>query len=179
MEFAKSQNALIASHERRFTNGYSLSPVSLLNIPAQTKIVLPSPNGSTLSLSTGKRPTICGCLRNAAAVAEYAMGIRKNIAVIPAGEKWEDGSLRVAFEDLLGAGALISHLKGSLSPESNIAGGLFENVKNQILDEVKKCGSGKELIARGFQSDVEIACELNVSDCVPMLNENFYEKVHI
>ncbi|MGH8067308.1 MAG: hypothetical protein ACRERE_19145 [Candidatus Entotheonellia bacterium] len=56
----------------RGRGGYSLSPASYLTVPAGTRIVLPSPNGASLSLATGRTPTLAGCLRNAAAVARAA-----------------------------------------------------------------------------------------------------------
>ncbi|MEO1070051.1 MAG: 2-phosphosulfolactate phosphatase, partial [Cyanobacteria bacterium J06638_6] len=106
--FAQSMHAELAT--KRGTGQYSLSPASLLSIPQGTRLVLPSPNGSTLSLATGKTPTIAGCLRNAKAVASAAMSYGQKIAVIPAGERWSDGSLRPALEDLIGAGAVLSYL---------------------------------------------------------------------
>lgn len=160
---------------KRTTPGaYSLSPQSLLNINADTKLVLPSPNGSTLTLGTGNTPTICGCLRNAKAIAEHAMQIGSKIAVIPAGERWEDGLLRVAFEDLLGAGAVISYLKGSLSPESKTALFAYKVFEQNILTEIKQCSSGKELIEMGFEADVDLACQVNASTNVPILKDGYY-----
>lgn len=38
------------------------------------------------------------------------MKLGRTVAVIPAGERWADGSLRPAIEDLLGAGAFIREL---------------------------------------------------------------------
>lgn len=177
LEYAKKHNAILANTKRE-SDEYSLAPSSLVSIPQNTKIVLPSPNGSTLSLSTGNCLTLCGCLRNAKSVAEYAMKKGKNIALIPAGEKWVDRTLRPAFEDLLGAGAIINYLEGSLSPESLTAKLLFENTKNQLFDYVSNCSSGKELIGRGFTYDVELACEFNISDSVPFLNGTYYENVN-
>ncbi|MDQ2809144.1 MAG: 2-phosphosulfolactate phosphatase, partial [Chloroflexota bacterium] len=67
--YADSQGAILAAAQRT-QPGYTLSPASLAVIPAGTRLVLPSPNGSTLTLATGAVPTLAGCLRNAAAVAE-------------------------------------------------------------------------------------------------------------
>ncbi|MBS1493828.1 MAG: 2-phosphosulfolactate phosphatase [Bacteroidetes bacterium] len=176
IEYAKSLNAELADANRN-SEGFTLSPLSLKNIPPGTKLVLPSPNGATLSLATGNVTTICGGLRNPNAVAEYAMSIGKSISVIPAGEKWQDGSLRFAIEDYIGAGAIISYLKGILSPESKSALAVYQSVKENLLEEIKKCSSGKELVERGFEEDVNLACEFNVSECVPFLKNGAYENI--
>lgn len=174
LDYAKAINAELADFDRKFSNGFSLSPTSLLGIKSGVKLVLPSPNGSALTLATQDTPTICGCLRNAKAVATYAMSIGEKIALVPAGEKWPDHSLRVAFEDLLGAGAIISYLRGSLSPESRAAMTIFNATSNEILQEVKKCSSGKELIERGFEKDLDLACALNSSTNVPIFKQGCY-----
>ncbi|HEY9430302.1 MAG TPA: 2-phosphosulfolactate phosphatase [Blastocatellia bacterium] len=119
--FAASVNAELAG-ARRAGDGYSLSPASLTNISAGTRLALPSPNGSALSLATGTTPTLTACLRNCRAVATAAAKYGPRVAVIPAGERWDDGSLRPAFEDWVGAGAVISHLKGSQG-QSGAGGG--------------------------------------------------------
>ncbi len=82
--YALSVNAEVASFQRQSSNGYSLSPSSLIDIPAGAKLVLPSPNGATLSLNTGPTPTLTGCLRNSEAIAQFAMAHGTRIAIIPA-----------------------------------------------------------------------------------------------
>ncbi|MFB2769138.1 2-phosphosulfolactate phosphatase [Pelatocladus sp. BLCC-F211] len=57
-----------------------------------------------------------------------------------------------------------------------IAVSAFHAVNKNLLAYFKKSSSGKELIARGFESDVEIAAALNVSDCVPLFVKNAYLK---
>lgn len=153
---------------------YSLSPQSLLSVPEGARLVLPSPNGATLTLGTGETPTLAGCLRNYRAVAWAAQKYGKRIAVIPAGERWSDGSLRPAFEDWVGAGAIISELTGSLSPEAGAASAAFYHAKGEIEALIKLCGSGKELIVRGFVEDVVLAAGLNLSACVPTLVNGAY-----
>lgn len=172
--YADTIGALVATSRRSLSDGFSLSPQSLVDIKAGAKLVLPSPNGSTLTLATGKTPTICGCFRNAKAVAEYAMQVGHKIAVIPAGERWEDNSLRVAYEDLLGAGCIISFLKGSMSPESKSALVAYSAFQNTLLTEVKACNSGKELIEMGFETDIDLACQVNCSNNIPLLQNGYY-----
>jgi 2-phosphosulfolactate phosphatase len=173
--YAKGIGAELAI--RRGSRGYSLSASSLVEIPAGTKLVLPSPNGSTLSIATGGALTVCGCLRNAKAVADYAITVGRKVAVIAAGEHWPDGSLRPAFEDLVGAGAIIASLQGSLSPESKAALGAFTAVKNNLEAELKKCASGLELIEPGYENDVVLASQLNISGNVPVLKETAYTSI--
>lgn len=174
IEYAKNLNAELADFRRKYTDGFSLSPTSLLNIKPKTKLILPSPNGSTLSLSTGTTPTLCGSLRNAKAVATMANNYGNKISIIAAGEQWSNKTLRVAFEDLVGAGAIISYLKGCLSPESKVGLTIFNNSKATLLKDIKKCSSGKELIDRGFEKDILLACDFNSSDNVPVLIDKYF-----
>ncbi|MBD1809133.1 2-phosphosulfolactate phosphatase [Microcoleus sp. FACHB-SPT15] len=176
VDYALSVNAELASQKRQANNGYSLSPVSLVDIPDGTRLVLPSPNGASLTLRTGQTPTLAGCLRNCKAVADFARSNGTNIAVIPAGERWEDGSLRPAWEDLIGAGAILSYLDGRLSPEAEVAVAAFQNLKGNLVTALEQCSSGKELVARGFAKDVELAAAINISSCVPSLADNAYRK---
>lgn len=176
LEYSKSVNATLAEKASKFYTGYSLSPSSLINITANTRLVLQSQNGAAMSLLTGNTLTICGCLRNSKAVAEYAMSKGNKISVIPGGERWkDDNTLRPSFEDLLGAGSIISYLKGTISPESKSALSVYNSCKDNLFNEVSQCSSGKELIESGrLASDVELACEINISSCVPVLINKAY-----
>jgi 2-phosphosulfolactate phosphatase len=175
--YAESLNAVLANFERKYETGYSLAPTSLLQIPKGTRLVLPSPNGSTLSLTAAAAvPTFAGCLRNARVVAATLSQTGRQISVIAAGEKWEDGQLRPAIEDLIGAGAIINHLPGTKSPEAEIAVAAFTHAKDNLLACLKRTGSGKELTGRGFESDLELAAALDVSSCVPHLIDGAYVK---
>lgn len=175
IEFAESVNAHLAGP--RGEGKYSLSPVSLLSLPSGSRLVLPSPNGSTLTLSSGNTPTFAGCLRNARAVAQEASQHGARVSVVACGERWKgDGSLRPAFEDLIGAGAIISHLSGSQSPEARAAVAAFRDAEPALLDTLKQCSSGKELIAMGFEEDIPHISEVDVDDCAPLLRDGAYER---
>ncbi len=173
--FAKSVQAEVAAP--RGSHAYSLSPASLLRIEPGTRLVLPSPNGATLSLATAGVPTLAGCLRNSRAIAEAAQQYGSRISVIPAGEQWPDGSLRPAWEDLIGAGAVISHLdgkfSGKLSPEARLAVDAYRGVRH-LPRLIQQCGSGQELLERGFGSDVALAAAIDVSTCIPTLVNEAY-----
>ena len=174
--FARAVNAELAAKWGQA--GYSLSPRSLVQLPADLRLVLPSPNGSTLSLSTGQTPALAGCLRNFRAVAAAAATYGRHVTVVPAGERWrEDGSLRPAYEDWLGAGAIISQLGGRLSPDARAAQAAFLDAQDQLEKLLSQCGSAKEHIERGLAENVALAAAINVSDCVPLLVENAYRHV--
>lgn len=171
--FGNSVNAELAGL-RRDSARYTLSPQSLLEIPRGMRLVLPSPNGSTLTLATGKTPTLAGCLRNANAVAAAAQAYGNRIAIIPAGERWQDGSLRPAIEDWIGGGAIINALNGSLSPEARAARAAFREAAPDLSQILGRCISGQELVARDFAPDVVLAAAHNVSDTVPTFKNGAY-----
>lgn len=162
----------------RTAAGFSLSPASLLGIPEGTRLVLPSPNGSALSFAVGATPCFAGCLRNARAVADAASRRGGRVGVIPAGERWgADGSLRPAVEDLIGAGAVIARLPGRRSPEARIAEAAFRAVEGELAEVLMLCGSGRELIERGFERDVSLASQYDVSGCAPCLVDGAYRRL--
>jgi 2-phosphosulfolactate phosphatase len=47
-------------------------------------------------------------------------------------------------------------------------------VQTKLSGLLKQCGSGRELTEHGFGADVELASELDVSECVPVLREGAY-----
>ena len=149
---------------------YSLSPASLTSIPPGTRLVLASPNGATICADAEElgAVVIAGCLRNAAAVAAAAARAGSVVGVVAAGERWPDGSLRPAIEDLLGAGLILAALAGEPSPEARAAIATAEAV---TLDDLRSCASARELIERGFAEDVELALERDVSTAVPLLRD--------
>ena len=171
-EFAAAVDAELAM--ARGAGRFSLSPASYLDIPPDTKIVLPSPNGASLSLAASGTITFAGCLRNASAVAEAARRLGKRIAVIPAGERWEDNSLRPSVEDWLGAGAIINQLTGSLSPEAQAARDAYRGTGAELTQTIRNCVSGVELIKRGYETDISLASELDVSCSVPIFSNKSY-----
>jgi 2-phosphosulfolactate phosphatase len=178
LEYARSVGAELAGH--RGKSRFSLSPASLFQISQGTRLVLPSPNGSTLTFLTGHTPIFAGCFRNSKTVAQAAMHCGRKIAVIPAGERWkEDNTLRPSFEDLVGAGAIIKHLNGTLSPEACLALDTFRGAAPDLLVRLKECSSGKELIAMGYETDISLIAEIDVDDCAPMLQDGAYKKAEL
>ena len=152
----------------------SLSPLSVLDAdPLPARIVLPSPNGAVVSDVLAEITTVAaGSLRNARAVAAWAAGLGGPIAVVAAGERWPDGSLRPAVEDLWGAGAVLAaleHLDLDLTPEAAVAANAHRVIAGREAGHLRACTSGRELLDRGFERDVTIAADVDVSAVVPLL----------
>lgn len=176
--FAKQKAALLAGKRGE---PISLSPACLKTVPMGSRIVLPSPNGSTctvLAKKTGAK-VIAACLRNAPSVARYIQQQNGTVTVIACGERWGNGALRPAIEDMIAAGALLHELKGyRLSPEAEIAVAAFRAAQDHHLAYLQNCASGQELISMGYPEDVELAAQWNQSGAVPVLNDDFaYEAI--
>lgn len=175
-DFAISLGAEIAGPRGDAAYRYSLSPASLSTIAAGTKLVLPSPNGSAISATPRSTHVLAGCLRNAGAVAKRAIALSdgRPIAVIPAGERWPDGRLRPAIEDLIGAGAILHSLGLPCSPEAEVARQAFLGCRHRLADLVRDNASGAELVGRGYPDDVDMAIEYDVSAAAPVLHNGAY-----
>jgi 2-phosphosulfolactate phosphatase len=158
---------------------YSLSPATLSRAPWGMSIVLPSPNGSAVSAAAlrGRAVVVAGSLRNAFAVARFARRAGAVISVIAAGERWPDGSLDLALEDLIGAGAIIDGLRRRRrSPEASAAAAVFRQARKQGVRQVlRECASGREQRRRGYGEELEWAAALNVSELVPVLRDGAFQ----
>ena len=164
------------------TSPWSLSPAALRRAPFTPRLVLPSPNGSTIAAAAGESTVVAGSLRNSTAVSRWLLGqgygtAGRPIAVIASGERWPDGSIRPALEDLLGAGAVIDSLRRGganlLSPEAAVAAAAFTGTTD-VSAAVATCASGRELIGGGYADDVAIATELDACEVVPILTNGAF-----
>ncbi|MGI8523595.1 MAG: 2-phosphosulfolactate phosphatase [Nocardioides sp.] len=187
-EYAAEHGAHLAVGRRAglATGSVSLSPASFERAHGIERVVLPSPNGSTIAFalaSAGVEVVGC-CLRNAAAVAGWVAArvqTGATVSVVAAGERWPDGSLRPAVEDLWGAGALVAGLAGrgatrAASPEAEAAAAAYGAVADRMTDALPDCASGRELVARGFAADVAIAAAVDVTGVVPVWDGEVFRR---
>lgn len=177
---AQQVGAVLARPRGTQGGQFSLSPASLAGIPRGTKLLLPSPNGARLSVVASRTPrripVLAGCLRNAPAVAQAAQEMAGGgaIGLVPAGERWPDGSLRPAIEDWLGAGAILDHILAPCAPEAQLARDAFRAAGREVPRLVRLSVSGRELVDAGFSGDVDLAVELKASDTAPVLREGAF-----
>ena len=157
---------------------FSLSPNSMLAAGPLDRIALPSPNGATCCRIGAAVPAlIVASHLNASASARAAAALsaefKANITVVSCGERWiqpnEEGQLRFALEDYLGAGAVLSGLDMAFSPGASVCRSAFSASQADIHNIIANCESGIELRDRGWPEDVEHAVQLVTCDVVPLL----------
>lgn len=176
--YAEQLDAVLAVG--RSQPGVTLSPASIRQAEGVRRLVLPSPNGSTISqlLSDSGSTVMAVSLRNRSAAADWAAQRLADdpsltVVAIAAGERWGDGSLRPAVEDLWGAGGFLAALAdrgvGPLSPEARAAVAAYREVADELPELLYECAGGRELTAYGFAGDVAVARELDISGLVPVL----------
>lgn len=187
--FAREHDAVLAVGRLESTvpgapRAPSLSPSELLACDVVPRLVLPSPNGSTIVdvLAQGQPRVLIGCLRNASAVAAELtreIDAGRSVAVIAAGERWPDDTLRPALEDHLGSGAILAGLshRGLMSPEALAAIAVYEAYAERLPEALHDCVGGRELTAKGFAADVEVAAAQDASNTVPGLIDGVLTEV--
>jgi 2-phosphosulfolactate phosphatase len=132
---------------------------------------------------------LVGALLNANAVSHVVASLlaedeRRAVSVIACGERWldlsEDGALRFAIEDYLGAGAILvslaEHPSLILSPEAQVCAGAFYQARPRLGELLMNSYSGQELTQAGFGGDVEHACKLDMYKSVPMMRDGLLEE---
>lgn len=197
--YAAELGAELAVGRRMATRAtpWTLSPAALRRAPFTSRLVLPSPNGSAIAASAGDSTVVAASLRNATAVGRW-LAVRgyghatRPVGVVASGERWPDGSLRPALEDLLGAGAVIAALREQLeqlpmpgdrtarptgqpllSPEATAAAAVYTATPD-VGEAVASCASGRELAQAGFAADVSVAREPDTCTVVPLLTDGAF-----
>ena len=165
---------------------FSLSPGTFEKGDPGTRVVLPSPNGGTCARYGREVPLLfAGALVNARAVAAaVSVDMERSdrcVTVLACGERWktpsEDGDLRFASEDYLGAGAILSYLHHPKTPAARLCEGAFVHARSELEALLLECDSGRELRERGFVEDVERAARLDVYDAAPVLRDGCFERL--
>ena len=175
-------DALAEVHHARLPDeGFMrLSPLAYAQLPPGTRLVVKSPNGATCARLAAHAPHVLfGSIVNASAIARRVADLIRQTGlgatIIACGERWrdenDDGRLRFAIEDYLGAGAILAHLSSDKSAEAVLCHDAFDAAESHLRELIRDCASGRELIGRGSQADVEIAATLDFLQSVPVLRD--------
>jgi 2-phosphosulfolactate phosphatase len=161
-----------------------LSPLSYEGVAPGMRLELWSPNGATCCALAERAPRVwVGALVNAAAVAgavsRWLAGSERAVTVLSAGERWaepaDDGALRFAIEDYLGAGAILSRLDASLprSPEARVCEAAWQGSAAHVRELLLGSGSGQELLARGREAELELLMRIDSLDSAPVIRDGW------
>ena len=187
VDVARRHGAMLAVLRKQAGPGQvTLSAESILHADLRAdgidRLVLPSPNGSAIAARlAGAGVTVVGVsLRNAAAAAAWVLRRARDrpVGVVASGERWPDGSLRPAIEDLWGAGAFLHGLAAAsadgFSPEAGTALWAYRGVSGGLGDALGESVSGRELRGFGFGGDVTVASAVGASSVVPVLRDGWF-----
>ncbi len=183
VEIAKSVGGTVVVNRRDVpTLGkYSLSPETMLNAQPGEKIILPSRNGANCSRAAQGAPhVIAGAFVNLKAVGECVNKLLETekcgVTIIACGEreKEDDHQLRVAIEDYLAAGAIVSMVKGEKSPEAEVCEGAYLSRRSRLKEILWESTSSRELREAGFARDVELSIAVDAFSIVPLLRKGAY-----
>jgi 2-phosphosulfolactate phosphatase len=182
-DFATRHDAELAVRRRDVSadHPWSLSPAVLSTAPMTPRLVLPSPNGSTIAAAAAGVTLVAASLRNATVVARWLVDHRYGTSgqpalIVASGERWHDGSLRLALEDALGAGAVLHHLDRAgctLSVEAAATVGMFE-ATGDVEAAVRSCGSARRMDHAGYVADVDMAVAFDADFSVPVLHDGAF-----
>ncbi len=145
-----------------FSFSYFVEHADLHNVTAFTKL---------RRLGKIRQPVLYGCLRNAKAVAIAAQQLGKRITVIAMGDEIGMLGFRPNFEDLMGAGAVISYLTGTKSTQSESAEDSFKYNLPEMSSMLGRCAGGKLLLSHSSDDALKFVAELNAARTSPSLHE--------
>jgi 2-phosphosulfolactate phosphatase len=168
LSFSTSLDLLL--HTKQNTENI-LASTHLIRKFSSKKLKITSPVGLPQQLKLHKKPVLVGCMRNARAVARIARQLGNTVLVIPMGDKLSEEEFKTCSEDFIAAGAIISYMKGTRSPESKAAQDIYNSSKGDIEEMVKLSSSARQMILKGFSTEVDQACQFNKSKHVPLLEK--------
>ncbi|MBA3501523.1 MAG: 2-phosphosulfolactate phosphatase, partial [Deltaproteobacteria bacterium] len=158
------------------------SPTELAAFDLDGKtVVITTTNGTkAVAACADAHRIFAGALTNAPALGRFlcARGeLERDVAVVCAGRS--TGAL--AFEDLLGAGAIVDAIVAG-SPPANlwvtdgarVAHELFERYRAGLAEAVHSSDAARELVEQGGGGDVDTAGALGACESVPLLREGAF-----
>lgn len=145
-----------------FSFSYFVEHSELNNVKAFTKL------GHLQNIT---QPVLLGCIRNAKAVASQAQELGKRITVVAMGDELGLLGFRPNFEDLMGAGAIISHLTRNKSSQAESAEDSFRYNLPELDKMLARCAGGKLLLSHSSDDALKFVAKLNAVPRSPRLHE--------
>ena len=152
---------------------YGNSPIEYRRDFVEGKtLVLTTTNGTKLlymALEHGANAIVTGSFPNLSAVCDYLIAQNKNVLLACAA--WKD---RVNLEDSLFAGAVVSQIKAHFTIHDDSSLGaetLYETVKDNLWDFIKKTTHYHRLSAYGLEPDMQYCTTIDVANVLPVYKD--------
>ena len=137
-------------------------------------VVLTTTNGTrAFQAAPGAQAIIACSFLNAAAAARWLRGTGLDILIVCAGTHG-----RFCLEDAVGSGMLIDRLLSisdralELSDAAMAAHQLFATYRDDLLGMLRGCEWGRHIIHKGFETDLEICAQVDLTDIVPVMHKD-------
>lgn len=136
-------------------------------------IILTTTNGTrAFQAALGAQAIIAGSFLNAAAAARWLTGTGLDILIVCAGRHG-----RFCLEDAVGGGLLIDRLLVAdraleCSDAAKAAHRLFMTYRGDLIGMLRDCEWGSKIIQKGFEADLEICAQVDLTDIVPVMQKN-------
>ena len=139
------------------------------------RIILTTTNGTRGIQKAIKADRIlAGALMNGRASAAAAIELKRDTVIVCAGTQDV-----FSLEDGLCAGLILEEIANQLGEDhmqTNDFGlamrSCYHDAKDRLLETILTCSNGKKMKKSGFLADVELCARPNISDCVPILEQN-------
>jgi len=136
-------------------------------------VVLTTTNGTrALRAVDGARALIATAFLNASASARWLARNGLDVLIVCAGKHG-----RFCLEDAVGGGMLIDRLLSiadrsiELSDAARAAHHLFAAHRDDLLGLLRGCEWGREILRKGFGTDLEICAQVDLTDLVPVMRD--------
>lgn len=170
-------------------NALKIEGFDLSNSPLEYKkktiegktLILTTTNGTNaINNIIGADEVILACFRNAAAVADYLVGLShrgsRDVVIVCAGTEGH-----FSLDDGLCAGMIIDLLKQQTEVETDDLGLLlhrfYNESKNNLFGALSGCYHLKRLFTLGFYDDIKFCLETNCVTTVPVCREGKIAKM--
>lgn len=136
-------------------------------------VVLTTTNGTrALRAVDGARALIATAFLNASAAARWLTRTGLNVLIVCAGKHG-----RFCLEDAVGGGMLVDRLLSiadrsiDLTDAARAARHLFAAHRDDLLGMLRGSEWGREIIQKGFGTDLEICAQVDLTDVVPVMRD--------
>ncbi|MBP1962107.1 2-phosphosulfolactate phosphatase [Paenibacillus aceris] len=152
------------------------SPLEFTKEVVQGKRVILTTTNGTRGIQKAMKAdhVLAGALLNSKACAEAAIALKRDTVILCAGTQDV-----FSLEDGLCAGLILEELVSALGEKHVVTNdfglamrGCYLHAKNTLYETLLTCTNGKKMCKSGFQADVVSCTKTNITDQVPILEQD-------